>query len=508
MQVVGVKVVLISSRDSIEKLLNLYDAIWEKDAEKVVRFVHSKKIDVAAAEKILKAFFPSPGLKTRIPLHSQLSEDLIFLSVPQGLVLVGNRHAIERAETVLAELEGQLEDPYEMTVYWYSCKHSNPEDIADILSQVYESLVQTDTDKIPATVQLAQQKTSSMQKEKVSGKKTDAKQHVIDGNFIVDPKTGSILMVVRKDQIPKIKSLLQKIDVPKKMVQIDVLLVEKKLQDEQQRGINLLKIGSNVNRNASFIDFDGSNKGGGLLEFVFAATGKKYTPDFDLTYNFLMAQKDMKINANPSVLAVNQTPASISIVEEISLNNGAVILDSSTSNPRSETSFTRAQYGTILKMTPTIHYSGEEGDQGFVTLVTDITFDTTQSSSDNRPPVTKRSVKNEVTVADGETIIVGGLRRMTKEKNQEKTPFLGDLPGIGKFFGQTIESHMNTEMFIFITPRIIKHPIEDLRMIRKEELRKRAGDLPEFLQKISEAKEKEKQKVLADTLDLLFSKAA
>ena len=97
---------------------------------------------------------------------------------------------------------------------------------------------------------------------------------------------------------------------------------------------------------------------------------------------------------------------------------------------------------------------------------------------------------------------------MTKEKNQEKTPFLGDLPGIGKFFGQTIESHMNTEMFIFITPRIIKHPIEDLRMIRKEELRKRAGDLPEFLQKISEAKEKEKQKVLADTLDLLFSKAA
>ena len=36
-----------------------------------------------------------------------------------------------------------------------------------------------------------------------------------------------------------------------------------------------------------------------------------------------MAQEDVRIKANPSVLAINQTPAQISIVEEISINNGA-----------------------------------------------------------------------------------------------------------------------------------------------------------------------------------------
>lgn len=502
-QIVGRKIVLVAMKESVEKLLSLYNAIWEKNSEKIVRVVNIQKMNIPSAEKILKAFFPQPTFKGRIPIYSHLSDELIFLSAPQGLVLVGNRHVIEKAEKVLEDLEDQLEDPYEMTVYWYNCKHSNPEDVSEVLSQVYDSLLQTSGPKNAA-------KAASGKKlpKHISPSKESSSSFSMDGNFIVDPKSGSILMVVRKDQLPKIKELLQKIDIPKKMVQIDVLLVEKRMQDNAKTGINLLKLGSNALRSDRFLQFDAGKTGGGLLDFVFAKEKGSSLPGIDLTFNFLMAQKDMKINANPSVLAVNQTTAMISIVEEISLNNGAVILDPSSTNPRSETSFTRAQYGTILKMTPTIHYSGEESEQGFITLLTDITFDTTQNSLDDRPPVIKRSVKNEVTVADGETIILGGLRRMTTESSEEKIPFLGDIPGIGKFFGMNTESHQNTEMFIFITPKIIKHPIEDLRKIRAKELQKRAGDLPEFLEKISEAKAKEKQKVLEASFDLIFSKAA
>ncbi|MEL7431246.1 MAG: secretin N-terminal domain-containing protein [Chlamydiota bacterium] len=516
-QIVGNKIVLVSCKENIEKLLSLYDAIWEKNAEKVVRVVSMRKIDIPQAEQILKAFFPDPGYKGKIPIHSHLSDELIFISISQGLVLIGNEHAITRAETVLADLENQLEDPYEMTVYWYSCKHSNPEDIADVLSQVYESLLQTDGGKKPLTQ--AKNSTKKPGKKRFFSKETQTPQASqralpIEGNFIVDPKTGAILMVIRKDQIPKIKALLQKIDVPKKMVQIDVLLVEKRTQDQKRSGINLLKIGSNAIRNAFYTSFDGSKKGGGLLDFVFAHSQETSQPIFgnhrvglDLTYQFLMTQQDLKINANPSVLAVNQTPAVISIVEEISINNGAVILDASSNNPRSERSFTRAQYGTVLKMTPTIHYSEEE-EEGFITLVTDINFDTTQSSSDNRPPVTKRSVKNEVTVADGETIILGGLRQTTSENTEEKIPFIGDIPGLGKLFSMTEKTEYNKEMFIFITPKIVKHPVKDLRKIRSEELKKRAGDLPEFLTKVSEAKDREKKKLFSTTMDRLFSRGS
>ena len=55
-------------------------------------------------------------------------------------------------------------------------------------------------------------------------------------NFIVDPKTGAIVMVVEADIIPKIKDLLRKLDVPKKMVQIETLLFEKVLNRENSIG--------------------------------------------------------------------------------------------------------------------------------------------------------------------------------------------------------------------------------------------------------------------------------
>ncbi len=50
--------------------------------------------------------------------------------------------------------------------------------------------------------------------------------------------------------------------------------------------------------------------------------------------------------------------------------------------------------------------------------------------------------------------------------NQEKVPFLGELPGIGKLFGTSKLTDHNTEMFIFITPTIISDPKEDLERLR------------------------------------------
>ena len=136
---------------------------------------------------------------------------------------------------------------------------------------------------------------------------------------------------------------------------------------------------------------------------------------------------------------------------------------------------------------------------------TDLEFDTTKIlTADNRPPVTRRSIKNQVRVADGETVILGGLRQQIEEDTREKMPFLGDLPGIGKLFGTARSRDISTEMFIFITPKIIKDPVDDLRCIRQEEYQKRAGDIPEFLQCIDDAKDHERKKMFRQSLKLLF----
>jgi general secretion pathway protein D len=222
----------------------------------------------------------------------------------------------------------------------------------------------------------------------------------------------------------------------------------------------------------------------------------------------MMTQEDIHLNAAPSVITVNQTPASISIVEEISINNGAAPINTSSGQIAFENSFSRAQYGITIVITPTIHSPDREDKngegKGFVTLQTNITFDTTKPSMNDRPLVDKRHIENEVRVVDGQTVILGGLRRKSSVDAEEKLPFFGELPGIGKLFGTTKLTDNNTEMIFFITPKIILDPQEELIQLRTEELKKRPGDVPEFLQKVIEARNKEKRKFFENSLKLLF----
>ncbi len=562
-QAIGSKVVLISSRETIEKLLGLYRAIWEKEQGKVVRLLRSSKIIPQEAEKVLKAFFTDAAIKGRPNFSPVSADELTILPLPQGLVLVGENETVARGEKIINDLEAQLDDPGEKIIYWYSCKHSNPEDIAAVLEKVYDSLIgsgferKADAPPSPVSTAFPGPPAPALSSEPsppnmypgpntifnpvlpanptfVQPGTIDKQQKVAFGNFIVDTKTTSILMVVRREELPKIKALLKKMDVPKKMVQLDVLLVEKRLTDRREVGFDLLQFGTNAsgkNENAmSFgdphhaprrgvgskeaIDIDGDgllNKGlncpegfaKGVLSYIFSRNSGKW-PAMDIRYNFLLAQEDVHINSNPSVLTTNQTPVTISVVDEISINNGSF---QTQSGALLEQSFTRAQYGTTIVLTPTIHLSqnSDDSDQtGFVSLQTNIEFDTTKISFDNRPPVTRRHIENEVCIPDGETVILGGLRSKMEQDTRDKIPFLGDLPGIGKLFGAAKQIDVTTEMFIFITPRIIKDPEDDLRRIRQSEYQMRAGDVPEFLEILDKAKNQERKKMFSNSLKMLF----
>ena len=552
-QSIGSKIVLVSTKETVEKLLGLYSAVWEKDQGKTVRLTHLGKIQPQEAEKVLKAVFSDAANKARPNFYLANGEELVALALPQGLVLIGEGDMVDRGQKILTDLESQLEDPSEKVIYWYTCKHSDPADVAAVLERVYDSLLGVSLEKKsepppPVVVPAPPVAPPEPSIGQVFPDKSTAFNPVLPinppfvqpgviekkptsnfGNFIVDAKTTSILMVVRREELSKIKTLLKKLDVPKKMVQIDVMLIEKKLQDRRQVGFNLLQLGANASgKNQNSINFntesavnipigrpgpDGkidrflpTNRG--VLSYLFSRNSSGKFPAVDLMFNFLLAQDDIRINANPSVLAINQTEAMISILEEISINNGAIQLNTS-GGVTIEQAYTRAQYGTTITMTPTIQQPDNEEKEepnhpGFVSLKTNITFDTTLMTANDRPPVTRRHIQNEVRIADGETVILGGLRRKTEEDTREKIPFLGDLPGVGKLFGSTRQNEINTEMFIFLTPHIIHDPVEDLRRIRQCEYMKRAGDIPEFLQRLDEAKAKERKKLFSNSIKTLF----
>lgn len=282
-------------------------------------------------------------------------------------------------------------------------------------------------------------------------------------------------MVVEKEVLPRIQMLLKKLDVPKKMVRIEVLLFERKLAHEQKSGLNLLRLGEEVCKKGCSPSVSWAG-GTGILEFLFkGSTGSSIVPGYDLAYQFLMAQEDVRINASPSVVTMNQTPARIAVVDEMSI---------AVSSDKDKAQYNRAQYGIMIKMLPVINV-GEEDGKSYITLETDITFDTTGKNHDDRPDVTRRNITNKVRIADGETVIIGGLRCKQMSDSHDGIPFLGDIPGIGKLFGMSSTSDSLTEMFVFITPKILENPVEQQE--RKEEalLSSRPGEREEYYQALA-----------------------
>ena len=576
-QIIGGNLVLIGQVREVKDLMKVYDFVAAPKRSTEYRIVTLHRGDSEEVAKILSCLFDSEGAKISdtknvqnqrfLPQAPNALHDtsygfrVIPLKYPaSSLFFMGRHDQIEKACQIVADVEKSIGEVQQRNIHWYACKHSDAEDLAKVLSQVYSKMMnlpnvnlngKADTsqtvkvnlnEKVETTVFPRANLQDSLLVEPppmVSIDKPKADETTaISENFVIDPKTNSIIMVVENSVYPALKELLHKLDIPKRMVQIDVLLFEKKVMDSSSMGLNRLKMADAASKKRknglawydpifgrSYDDdvkYDRTsnrhykghhhhhhkkNKDGvkGILEFFYSRPRQGWFPAYDLAYQFLLTQEDVQINANPSVTTVNQTPARISVVEQISINTGAVEFD----HDHFKEAYTRAEYGITIQITPTIHakMDDEESDEPkFVTLATDIIFDTPQSDHHDRPDITRRNIKNEVRVQDGETVILGGLRRKHSGGKQQMIPFLGEIPGIGKLFSMTELGDTNTEMFIFLTPRILPDDHEKFKAIRLQELMKRPGDTPEFLHEVIEAKKAKKEHLMEKSIKMVLGR--
>jgi general secretion pathway protein D len=568
LQTLGRDILLVGQCSDIQDLLRLCDFITINRGDKEYRLIPVYKVRAEEIVKILAAMFDQgtgeepvqvegAGSSNKGPilprrLHESNGLRVVVLNNnSQGLFIVGTKEEIKKAEEIICSVENQIGGGRERTIFWYNVKHSEPDELADVLYRIYQLMMVTgagaDSSSMAANSSnegvvvrssngqssdiqgpgpnLGYQETGPAGGTLVNPAPAQPGQIVQTNpnkgrdNFIVDLKTGSIVMVVEADILPKLKDLLRKLDVPKKMVQIETLLFEKVLTRENNFGLNLLRIGDLANNDhftgAAFnticpciSDFIPTARG----VFDFFLSRKKTDsgiPAFDLAYRFLLSQDDVQINSSPSILTINQTPATIAINEDISINTGGNPIQTAGGGLAYQDTFTRAQYGTTISIKPTIHLYDEDciDEEGYdyVTLETDITFDTIHPGGNpDRPDVTRRHITNQVQVVDGETVILGNLRRKITTDSKDSIPFLGELPGIGKLFSETCTKDSTTEMFIFITPRIVKDPKEELAAIRQDLLCRRPGDLPYFLECVEEAHRFEKTRLMAGSLELLL----
>ncbi len=73
----------------------------------------------------------------------------------------------------------------------------------------------------------------------------------------------------------------------------------------------------------------------------------------------------------------------------------------------------------------------------------------------NQPIFSVRKVTTNVSVYDGQTVVLGGLMREDVQKTEDRTPILGDIPIVGRLFRTNAEQHIKRNLVIFVTARLV-----------------------------------------------------
>jgi general secretion pathway protein D len=107
--------------------------------------------------------------------------------------------------------------------------------------------------------------------------------------------------------------------------------------------------------------------------------------------------------------------------------------------------------GTRLNVRPTI------SDDGYVTLrvAQEVNAATAEVAFD-APVISTRTIQTQLLVRDGHTAVLGGLADRQRDETRAGVPFLSSLPIIGGLFGRQVTRTTETELFVFLTPRVIR----------------------------------------------------
>jgi len=127
--------------------------------------------------------------------------------------------------------------------------------------------------------------------------------------------------------------------------------------------------------------------------------------------------------------------------------------------------------GIILRVVPRINTNGN--------VLLDIEQEISnvqpgQSADTLTPTVSQRRIKSSISVANGQTVLLGGLIQEDQARSKSGFPLLDKIGPLGEVLGRNTGALKRTELIIFIRPQIIRDSVDAHKVA--EELRARLGN--------------------------------
>ncbi|MEM9646074.1 MAG: hypothetical protein AAF989_13885, partial [Planctomycetota bacterium] len=93
---------------------------------------------------------------------------------------------------------------------------------------------------------------------------------------------------------------------------------------------------------------------------------------------------------------------------------------------------------------------------------TDVESDVIEGTTVQLPTFASTSVSTTVSVPDGGTIMLGGIKRLSENRTERGTPFLSKIPYVNRLFRNVGIGRESTSLMLMVTPRIIIEEEEEL----------------------------------------------
>ncbi|MFH1371058.1 MAG: secretin and TonB N-terminal domain-containing protein [Planctomycetota bacterium] len=296
------------------------------------------------------------------------------------------------------------------------------------------------------------------------------------GSISTNPGTSNIIVTDTESKIKAVDTFIEEIDRITPQILVEARIYDITSTDRLDLGVEW-----NAGQNTTFTDSDGipvavppgtlgANPTGqvdGFSTGMFTgATGKTAGTAGLLRFGWLndnldidvaiKAQQNLinaKLLANPRILVLDNETAKIEITSEIPYQ---VLSETSGGGSIGTTNFKKV--GVTLNVTP--HLTRDEKvrlmvEPEFSVQTGNVTF-ATGNLIYPQPVIASRKAKTTLLVNNGQTVVLGGMRKKDVTKAVNKVPLLGDIPILGYLFRFEGEDVVNSELVVFITPFVVE----------------------------------------------------
>ncbi|MGO4126613.1 type II secretion system secretin GspD [Inquilinus sp. YAF38] len=278
-----------------------------------------------------------------------------------------------------------------------------------------------------------------------------------DGAQIVANKERNSLMVMATPEAwRKIEAAIRLMDTPQYQVLIEATIAEVTLTDQLRYGVHFWLESGNFSSVFTQNNAFGVNPSVPGFNFIISSG------NFRVILDALASITNVRVVSSPSLAVLDNQTAQLKVGDQV-----PVITRQQQSSDNSDAPIVNnVEYrdtGVILQVTPRINPDGQVN----LDIRQEVSNVVEGAPDAINPTIAQREVGTSVSVASGQTVILGGLISDRQSNGRSGVPVLRDIPLVGNLFSGVSDNDQRTELVILITPKVIRNAA-DAKAIAEE----------------------------------------